>query len=161
MLLHKKVFQIVKEIELNKNEIEQFKQVFSLFDKDHDGQIKANEIGDVFSSLGKNYTQSELECLVKKCDLNASGTITFNEFIVLMTDNQAEDSDKEIIEAFKMFDKKGKGSLSINDVKNVLSSLGESVNENDLNKFLKELDADGDHRISFEGNLLRIKWFLI
>ena len=46
--------------ELTEEEIEEFKEAFSLFDKDGDGSITTKELQTVMRSLGQNPTESEL-----------------------------------------------------------------------------------------------------
>jgi len=46
----------------------EFKEAFSLFDKDGDGTISANELGTVMRSLGANPTEAELHDMVNEVD---------------------------------------------------------------------------------------------
>ena len=47
--------------ELTEEQIEEFKEAFSLFDKDGDGTITTKELQTVMRSLGQNPTESELQ----------------------------------------------------------------------------------------------------
>ena len=40
--------------------VEEIRQTFLLFDKNDDGTIDHEELGDVFRSLGQHYTDAEL-----------------------------------------------------------------------------------------------------
>lgn len=42
----------------------EFKEAFSLFDKDGDGSITVKELGTVMRSLGQNPTEAELQDMV-------------------------------------------------------------------------------------------------
>ena len=46
----------------------EFKEAFSLFDKDGDGTVSSSELGTVLRSLGQNPTEEELEQLVNEVD---------------------------------------------------------------------------------------------
>ncbi len=46
--------------QLSEQQIAEFKEAFSLFDKDGDGTITTKELGTVMKSLGQNPTESEL-----------------------------------------------------------------------------------------------------
>jgi len=46
--------------QLSEEQIAEFKEAFSLFDKDGDGTITTNELGTVMRSLGQNPTEAEL-----------------------------------------------------------------------------------------------------
>lgn len=52
--------------QLTEEQIAEFKEAFSLFDKDGDGTITTKELGTVMRSLGQNPTEAELQDMVKK-----------------------------------------------------------------------------------------------
>lgn len=114
----------------------EFKEAFSLFDKgdshfpklviqfhlltwltDGDGTITTRELGTVMRSLGQNPTEAELQDMINEVDADGNGTIDFPEFLTMMARKMKDtDSEEEIKEAFKVFDKDGNGvrlSLSI------------------------------------------------
>ena len=53
----------------------EFKEAFSLFDKDGDGTITTKELGTVMRSLGQNPTEAELQDMINEVD--ADGTQPF------------------------------------------------------------------------------------
>jgi Ca2+-binding EF-hand superfamily protein len=63
-----------------------------------------------------------------------------------MAEIQAKpDGDKEIREAFSIFDKHdGIGSLKISEMKHVLERVGDTMSEEDLEKFFSLLDNGSD-----------------
>ncbi len=50
--------------QLTEEQIAEFKEAFSLFDKDGDGTITTKELGTVMRSLGQNPTEAELQDMV-------------------------------------------------------------------------------------------------
>lgn len=48
--------------------IPEFKEAFSLFDKDGDGTITTKELGTVMRSLGQNPTEAELQDMINEVD---------------------------------------------------------------------------------------------
>jgi len=49
------------DVQLTEEQIAEFKEAFSLFDKDGDGTITTKELGTVMRSLGQNPTEAELQ----------------------------------------------------------------------------------------------------
>jgi calmodulin len=107
------------EQQLSKQQIEEFREAFSLFDKDGDGmsflksdlhlqfciivhrgdelQMHANagtitskELGTVMRSLGQSPTEEELREMVKEVDADGSGAIDFQEFLTLLARQMRE-----------------------------------------------------------------------
>uniref|UniRef100_A0A5F8H990 EF-hand domain-containing protein n=1 Tax=Monodelphis domestica TaxID=13616 RepID=A0A5F8H990_MONDO len=54
--------------QLTEEQITEFKEAFSLFDKDGDGTITTKELGTVMRSLGQNPTEAELQDMINEVD---------------------------------------------------------------------------------------------
>lgn len=53
----------------------EFKEAFSLFDKDGDGTITTKELGTVMRSLGQNPTEAELQDMINEVDADGENAI--------------------------------------------------------------------------------------
>ncbi|VVT46158.1 uncharacterized protein SAPINGB_P001075 [Magnusiomyces paraingens] len=134
--------------QLTEHQIESIKEAFSLFDKDNDGYITTKELGTVMRSLGQNPSQSELQDMISEA--NSNGLIDFPEFLTLMARMLKEsDSEEEIREAFRVFDRDGNGFISTAELRHVMTSIGEKLTEDEVNEMIKEADADGDGQIDY------------
>ncbi len=56
--------------QLTEEQIAEFKEAFSLFDKDGDGTITTKELGTVMRSLGQNPTEAELADMINEVDVD-------------------------------------------------------------------------------------------
>jgi Ca2+-binding EF-hand superfamily protein len=92
-------------------------EAFSVFDKNGDGVISIDELGQILRSLGENPTEKELVNTINQVDADNSGTIDFSEFVSLMTKKYGEnDMEEDIRQAFRLFDKDGSGRSFCDDI---------------------------------------------
>ena len=141
---------------LTDEQISEFKQAFSLFDKDGDGAITSKELGTVMQLLGQSPTETELQDMINEVDDDGNGTIDFTEFLNMMarkmqdTDSDDDEYNMALKEAFKVFDKDGKGFISAADVKQVMASLGEILTDEEVQEMFCQEDTDDDGRINYD-----------
>merc|ERR1712006_65788 len=127
-----------------------FRKNFNLFDKKRTGAIPIADMGTVLRSLGQNPTEAELAALVEEVDKDKSGTIEFEEFVDLMArTNKTQDQMEEIKNAFLTFDADGSGFIDREELVNVLTTMGDPVDEETINGMIAEADLDGDGKINY------------
>ena len=56
---------------------------------------------------------------------------------------------KELREAFRMFDKDKSGYIDAKEIQTVTTTLGEKLTDEELNEFMREADLDGDGRLNY------------
>ncbi|XP_008197239.1 neo-calmodulin isoform X2 [Tribolium castaneum] len=139
------------EYGLSEDQVAEFKEAFMLFDKDEDGTITMAELGVVMRSLGQRPTETELRDMVNEVDQDGNGTIEFNEFLQMMSKKLKDaDGEEELKEAFRVFDKNNDGLISSNELRHVMTSLGERLSEEEVDDMIKEADLDGDGQVNYE-----------
>ncbi|XP_075512001.1 calmodulin-7-like [Primulina tabacum] len=137
--------------QLTDDQISEFKEAFSLFDKDGDGCITTKELGTVMRSLGQNPTEAELQDMINEVDADGNGTIDFPEFLNLMARKMKDtDSEEELKEAFRVFDKDQNGFISAAELRHVMTNLGEKLTDEEVDEMIREADVDGDGQINYE-----------
>lgn len=102
-----------------------FKDAFALFDKDRDGVITTAELGTVMRCLGQNPTEAQLLDIIDEQDPQRTGRIEFQQFCGIMASRMDEkQSEAEIVEAFRVFDKDGTGKISVAELRHIMGNLG-------------------------------------
>lgn len=103
--------------------------------------------------LGSDPTDDEIQAMINSVDDNGDGEIDFEEFLVLMSakkKNSKEDPDKELKDAFKVFDADGSGTISKSELMNLMKSLGQNLSEAELTAMMDEVDTDRSGEIDFK-----------
>ena len=68
-------------------------------------------------------------------DADGSGTIDFPEFLTMMARKMKDtDSEEEILEAFKVFDKDGNGFVSAAELRHIMTNLGEKLTDEEVDE---------------------------
>lgn len=81
-----------------------------------------------------------------------NNVIRFNHFLEIMEDRvRRHDLDQEIKDAFSVFDKDGNGYVSLQDLKQMMTQLGERLTDDELEEMMSEADLNGDGLIDFKG----------
>ena len=136
---------------LTKNQIDEFKEAFLLFDKDGDGKITQKELGAVMQSLGETPTAAELHDMINDADTDGNGTIDFSEFLTMMVRQMTDlESQEDFRGQFNVFDKDGNGLISAAELRHVLTNLGENFTDKAIDDMIKEADIDGDGQINYD-----------
>ena len=137
--------------ELTEEQKQEFKDVFSLFDKDGDGTVSTKELGMVMRALGQNPTDAEIAEMIKEVDVDGNGEVVFDEFCGLMIKKMHENEpEEELVEVFKIFDKNNDEKIDAEDLKIIFTELGEEVTDEDCRIMIEEHDIDGDAELDFD-----------
>jgi len=136
--------------DLAQETLEEYKEAFNLFDRNGDGSITTGELGTVMRALGQNPTEAELADMINSIDTDGNGVITFIEFVKLMVSKSRNaDSEEELMEAFKVFDRNGDGYVNAAELRHVLTHIGEKLDEDEVDDLLREADVDGEGQIKY------------
>ncbi|XP_070537501.1 uncharacterized protein [Ptychodera flava] len=137
--------------ELTSEQLAEFKEAFSMFDKNDDGRIESSELGIVMRSLGLNPSDAELQDMITEIDSDGNGTVEFPEFIAMMLRKKGEcDPENDLREAFKVFDRDGNGYISASELRHVMLNLGEKLSDEEVDEMIREADIDGDGQVNYE-----------
>ena len=97
----------------------------------------------------KGLTKSEIEDLFDSIDENETGNIEYEELIRALTDKEKLLNDKNLKEAFNFFDKDGSGSITWNEIAEIVYPEGK-IPKNTIKEFLNEIgEQDENMKIDY------------
>jgi calmodulin len=135
---------------LSENKLVECREIFDFFDHDKDGQITVKELGDLLRALGENPSQDELQKMILEIDEDKSGKIDFKEFLELYSRKiEDPDTEEDLFEGFKLFDKDGSGKISPKELKTLLIELLPNISEEEAEEIIRDADTNDDGDIDF------------
>ena len=147
---------VQKQFELSKEQKEELKEAFEVFDADGDGHIDAHELQIVLEAVGRKMSIEEVGEAIKKVDDSGDGEIEFEEFLKLMTDEMGNSAnDEELIEAFKFYGATSdRDSISKEQLGAKLKGEGIHLSDEDLNMLFTETCVSRSNGIQFSDFML-------
>mmetsp|Transcript_6501 Transcript_6501/g.11620 ORF Transcript_6501/g.11620 Transcript_6501/m.11620 type:complete len:147 (+) Transcript_6501:43-483(+) len=121
-------------------------EAFTLFDVDSTGKIETAEVGNLLRSLGCIPTGAQIEKIVA----DSGPSVDIQQFMQIVEKHEGESmTESDIIAAFKVFDKKGTGYISAEELRTALTTEGEKLSEEDVEAVLAESGVSSDGMINY------------
>jgi Ca2+/Na+ antiporter len=126
------------------------KATFNELDKTKDGYIDTEEIGEMILRLtDQTPTEEEIQIALNNIDSDKDGKVSYEEFKTwYLGSEQRIKKDSRI--AFDSIDKSKDGKIDTSEVKEVLTLLGQTPAEEDVQKAMQEFDSNSDGHINFD-----------
>ena len=135
---------------LTDEKLKECKIIFDLIDEDKDTKITPEELGPALRVCGASPSQQELEMAIQSSG-DQSNLINFEKFIDIyekLINNQ--DSEEDIINELKKLDKNGSGTITVNDLRNLLANYGDVLTKEEVDDVVQEANADKNGKINIE-----------
>lgn len=136
---------------LIQEQLQEFQELFRLFDADKDEMLSAEELGHMLNALGQDPTLEDVKGMIKEVNDDDEESIDFWHFLSLMVKKmKTSDINDELIDAFKVFDMDHDGFITPDELMNAMAHLGEDLNQSEIEEMIKEADAENDGKLDFD-----------
>jgi len=138
--------------ELDKEQVAILQKAFDSFAQGK-GYITPEMVGTILRVMGQAFNEQTLRELIAEVDEDGSGQIEFAEFVILaskfIVEEDEETLQKELKEAFRLYDKEGNGYIPTSCLKEILRELDDQLTNEELDGIINEIDEDGSGTVDF------------
>nr|XP_020470926.1 myosin light chain 1/3, skeletal muscle isoform isoform X2 [Monopterus albus] len=128
------------------DQIEDFKEAFGLFDRIGDNQVAYSQIPDIMRALGQNPTNKDVMKILgnPSAEELANKRVNFDTFLPMLKTAHAlpKGTYDDYVEGLRVFDKEGNGTVMGAELRIVLCTLGEKLNEQEIDSLMAGQEDD-------------------
>lgn len=138
--------------QLSEEEINEFREIFNLVDKDGGGTISKAELSELLDTLGIDATPEEVDLMISEIDSDGTGDIDFEEFVAVMSRKvNATYSADQVKQSFKIFEGQcPPGYVKADALMKALSTYGsEQLTEDQARDLVGQLEIDINGMINY------------
>ncbi|XP_039263593.2 calmodulin-like protein 4 [Styela clava] len=136
---------------LSQQQIAEYRECFSLYDKKRNGKIRSSDLCTVMRSLGSNPTLTEVNTHLKSANKAPRDEMDFSEFLTIMHEQLShENPSKEIFEAFELTDERGKGTIPASHLKHILMKTGEKLTEREVEQMFRAANIKINGHVQYD-----------
>ncbi|CAE7233726.1 unnamed protein product [Symbiodinium necroappetens] len=128
------------EAELSQDQYEKVVDNFKLLDQSKTGRLNPQQVGILFRAFGQNPTDEELAEMLRpvpQVGLDVDGFIRF-----FKGNYRTPTTEDTLLKAFQVFDLEDTGIMSREKFKEMLTSLGDPMQEHEVDAILREAEVD-------------------
>jgi len=139
----------IVKCDLTEKQMADIKEAFDTLDYDRTGFIYTKDLKIALRAMGFEPRKNDIKKMTDQIDKKSTGKVSFNDFLSLMTSKLAEkDNKEEINKAFKLFDRDQIGKITFQNLQQIATELGETLNDEEIMEMITEADQDGDGMVS-------------
>jgi len=150
---------LAKIASLSESQCAEMRAAFDIFVDDvEEDAISDKNLSRLFAMLGMNPSPEELKEMVEEIDVDGSGSIDFDEFRLMMVkqleaeqeEKIPERPEKELADAFRLFDTKLDSKIDWDELKAALEIAGETVEDWEVDELMRDGDKNNDWVIDYD-----------
>mmetsp|Transcript_62123 Transcript_62123/g.172159 ORF Transcript_62123/g.172159 Transcript_62123/m.172159 type:complete len:840 (-) Transcript_62123:153-2672(-) len=120
----------------SKAEAKELREIFDRFDVNHNEEVEALELCDVLRYMGYRIQIDDVQLLIAKADVDATGSLDFREFQWLMRLHREEELQK-IRKVFAAYEERTRSGIPFLRLTEALDDLGYQYFERQLSSFIQ------------------------
>ena len=129
--------------------MQQYRDAFKLFDSNQDGVIDKGEFAEVTKSIGMDQSEESIQLMIDT--IGSNNEVTFSQFIAVMAGKmKGMDTETDVLNAFKVFDKDGSGVVDTEQLIQSLKTFCKNLSEDERSSLINEADPEQTGRIEYE-----------
>lgn len=127
---------------LSQEAVVEAREAFDLVDQAREGAVSVADVGVALRTLGiADATNDEITAALPK---SASRVCSFDQFLSLVAAlRERRAADSELAAAFRLFDRRNTGRITMAELRATVAELNESFSEQDLLEMIAEADRSG------------------
>ncbi|XP_011498408.1 PREDICTED: troponin C-like [Ceratosolen solmsi marchali] len=138
---------------MDEEQVQMLKRAFSMFDPSKSGKIEKEKVRTILNTLGHTFDDHDLDIMLKAEDIEGTGVVSFDSFFRVACHFQEEDDEalqKELKEAFRLYDKEEKGYIPTSSLREILHALDDQITPDQMDGMIAEIDTDGSGTVDFD-----------
>ena len=125
----------------NQEQLLNLRNAFDSFDEDNDGLVAPDNLERLLRCLSFNPTPEEIEDMLD--DLQ-NKPFNFNCFAYIVSrHSRCNDTENDLIDSFKLFDKDHSGVLPVETIRKILQSIKQPFTNEQLDDLLQHVEVEG------------------
>jgi len=125
------------------------RSAFEVFDSDNDGALNQTELGHVLRSMGYNPSEKQVAELAASCPNPERISSADLSRLTLSASKPTASAEKDLIEAFRVFDRDENGLIALNELRVIFTTLGETISTEEVNSILEQVQVDDNGKVRY------------
>ena len=146
---HRAILSYMSSNYLSKDEEKKLRTVFRYIDYNDKSYLTKGKIKKALKEFGKDFTEEDIENIVKALDANKNGAIEYHEFIQGVCDKISLFNDFNLKNIFNIIDRGNKGYITSEDIKNFVFP-NKTFKEEAISAYLNQFGMKIHDKIFFD-----------
>ena len=134
-----------------KDELYKFKEAFNIFDIRQTGMINAEDLPSLLAILHISPTKKDLKLISEEYSTTVDNKIKYKDFLAIMNQLKHRKDNKMLLnEAFENIMETTDTSISVDRLREVLTTKGEVLTNDEFDLFVQEADPQKTGKVQYK-----------